>query len=143
MSCIIGCVGPGRSSGGVLSVRVALPSRPVKLGCGGLLRRGAKRCRTQTRHFSPTGCFQTHKNFQSQPLYAPGPNIWFTTCTNIGFLPPRLRCRKATMHPSAVVQNLQTQISPFQSILRAKDRVERQTKRIAYLFSRHSSSFRG
>ena len=69
--------------------------------------------------------------------------IWFTTCTNIGFLPPRLRCRKATMHPSAVVQNLQTQMSPFQSILRAKDRVERCTKRIAYLFSPHSASFRG
>jgi hypothetical protein len=25
--------------------------------------------------------------------------IWFTTCTNIGFLPPRLRCRKADNAP--------------------------------------------
>ena len=43
----------------------------------------------------------------------------------------------------AVVQNLQTQISPFQSPLRANNRVERGTKRIAYLFSPHSASFRG
>ena len=47
------------------------------------------------------------------------------------------------MSPGAVVQKLQTQISPFQSTLRAKDRVQRCIKRIAYLFSLHSASFRG
>ena len=47
------------------------------------------------------------------------------------------------MSQGAVVQSLQTQISPFQSTLRAKYRVERCTKRIAYLFSPHSASLRG
>ena len=50
---------------------------------------------------------------------------------------------KAAMSPSVVVQNLQMRFSHLQSTFRAKDRVERCTKRIAYHFSTLSASFRG
>ena len=74
----------------------------------------------------------------------PAPTQHLVHCLYTALDSHNTTCRlTATMSHCAVVQNLQTQISPFQSTLRAKDRVERCTKRIAYLFSTHSASFRG
>ena len=74
----------------------------------------------------------------------PGPNTLLISCTSFAFINTALSSERATMpEMQCWLQNLQTQISPFQSTLRANDRVERGTKRIAYLFSPHSASFRG